>query len=306
VTIGRPIDNSQVYILDRCLNPVPVGTYGDLYIGGEGLARGYLNNAGLTAENFLPSPFSARPGARLYKTGDRARYLPDGNIDFLGRVDNQVKIRGFRIELGEVEAALSRHPRVHETVVVAREDTREEPRASENQESKIGNLKSEQRLVAYVVPIQDRIELGELRAFLKAKLPDYMIPTAFVFLDSLPLAPNGKIDRRALPDPEPGRPGLDSDFVPPRTPAEELLANIWANVLKVGPVGVHDNFFALGGHSLLATRVISRLRDAFGVDLPLRVLFERPTIEELALSVEEILIQELESPSDDGAVHRSR
>jgi acyl-CoA synthetase (AMP-forming)/AMP-acid ligase II/acyl carrier protein len=271
VPIGRPIANTQVYILDRRSNPVPLGVPGELHIGGEGLARGYLNRPELTAESFIPDPFFDEPGSRLYKSGDLARYLPDGNIEFLGRNDHQVKIRGFRIELGEIEAALAEHPTVRENVVVARE---EEP--------------GDKRLVAYLVPQprQSTPTVRELRGHLKQKLPEYMVPTDFVVLDALPQTPNGKVDRRALPMPERSVVTLDSAYVAPRTPAEEALAEIWAEVLRAKQVGAHSDFFELGGHSLLATRIVSRVREVFQVELPLRALFEEPTVAGLAERVE--------------------
>jgi acyl-CoA synthetase (AMP-forming)/AMP-acid ligase II/acyl carrier protein len=269
--IGRPIDNSQVYIVDRSFNSVPVGVPGELCIAGDGLARGYLNHSDLTAEKFVPNPFGDMPGQRLYRTGDLARYLFDGNIEFLGRMDHQVKVRGYRIDLGEIETALRRHPRVSETVVAAEDE-----------------VSDDKRLVAYVVT--DRpVDISELRNFLKLTLPDSMIPSAFVFLDSLPLTPSGKIDRRGLPKPDRRRPEFESAFVAPSTPTEELLARIWTDVLKLDRVGVDDNFFDLGGHSLLATQVVSRLRDAFRVELPLRSLFERPTVAGLAERIDTLL-----------------
>ena len=287
VTIGHPIYNSQSFILDGYLKPVPVGVPGQLYIGGDGLARGYLNSTELTAEKFVPHPFTDEPGSRLYKTGDRARYLPDGSIEFLGRIDHQVKIRGFRIELGEIETVLKNHPAVGEAVVVVRQDSSEE-----------------KRLVGYVIT-NSAVEVSALRRFLKERLPDYMVPSAFVFLDCLPLTPTGKIDRRALPAPDQSRPDLASDFVAPCTPTEELVARTWADILKLERVSIHDNFFELGGHSLLATQVISRLRDAFRFDLPLRLLFEHPTIVGLAERIETLLwagesniLDDLESLSD--------
>ncbi|HEV2920390.1 MAG TPA: condensation domain-containing protein, partial [Actinomycetota bacterium] len=270
VPIGRPIANTSVYLLDRYLQPVPVGVAGELYIGGVGLARGYLGRPGLTAERFVPNPFGV-PGSRLYRSGDLGRYLADGNIEFLGRLDDQVKIRGFRIELGEVEAALSQHPEVRETVVVAREDS-----------------PGERRLVAYVVGSGVEVDVDlvpRLRTFLRERLPDYMVPAAFVALDALPLTTNGKVDRKALPVPE-GRPDTGVAYVAPRTPTEEVLAAIWSQVLGVDEVGVEDNFFDLGGHSLLATQVVSRVRSSFGVDVALRRFFEYPSIEELARAVE--------------------
>ena len=275
VPIGRPIANTQVYLLDDQLQPVPIGVPGELYIGGDGLARGYLNRPDLTALAFIPNPFSDKPGARLYKTGDLARYLADGNIEFLGRVDNQVKIRGFRIELGEIEAALLQHPDVREAVVIVRED-----------------IPGDKRLVAYVVPKVEAVQeaalptVGELRSFLLAKLPDYMVPGAFVFLEAMPLTPNGKIDRRALPAPDTSHRELEDKFVAPNTPTEEILAAIWAEVLGLQLVSINDNFFELGGHSLLATQIISRIREAFSIELPLRHLFEAPTIASLSHSIE--------------------
>jgi acyl carrier protein len=292
VPIGRPFANTQLYILDPHLQPVPIGVTGELYVGGAGLARGYCNLPELSAEKFIPNPFSNELGARLYKTGDLARYLPDGNIEFLGRIDYQVKVRGFRIELGEIEAVLSQHPAVREAVVLVWED---EP----------GN----KRLVGYVVPNQKQSGAGArarecteqesmeegrfqfpcaplLRSFLQEKLPDYMVPSAFVQLEALPLTPNGKVDRRVLPAPEQVDTELAGTSVTPRTPSEEILAGIWAQVLGLEQVGIHDNFFELGGHSLLATQVISRLRKTFQIELPLRCLFESPTVAGLAQSLE--------------------
>jgi amino acid adenylation domain-containing protein len=287
IPIGPPIANTEIYILDSRLSAVPIGVRGGLYVGGDGLARGYLNQSALTAEKFLPNPFSKELGARLYQTGDLARYLPDGNIEFLGRIDHQVKIRGYRIELGEIEAVLSHHPAVREAVVLARDDAPEENDEVQNQKSKtrsepsrsIENLKSDKRLVAYVVPRQEgSLTVNELRSFLKEKLPEYMAPSAFVFLEGLPLTPNGKIDRRGLPAPPELRPETGEVYVAPRTPVEEMTSGIWAEVLKLEKVGIHDNFFDLGGHSLLATQIVSRLREALRVDLSLRALFERPTV----------------------------
>ncbi len=272
VPIGTPIGNVTTYVLNRHLQPVPIGVPGELHIGGLGLARGYLSRPETTAEKFIPNPFSNEPSARLYKTGDLVRYLSDGSIEFLGRIDNQVKIRGFRIELGEIEAAIAQHRSVRETVVVARED-----------------VPDRKYLAAYIVPNHsDALASSDLRSFLKEKLPDYMIPGAFVMLDTLPLTPNGKVDRRALPAPKLHL-ELEASFVAPCTPIEEMLACIWANILLIDPVGIHDNFFELGGHSLLATQVISRVRDTLTVELPLRSLFEAPTIAELAERVEKSL-----------------
>jgi amino acid adenylation domain-containing protein len=263
-TIGRPIANTQVYVLDNHLRPVPIGVFGELYIGGEGLARGYCNNPELTAEGFPPHPFSSGPGERVYRTGDLARYLDDGNIEFLGRIDHQVKVRGFRIELGEIEAVLCGHPQISGAVVVVREDA-----------------PGDKRLVGYVAN-REPVPIGDLRSFLNRKLPDYMIPSVFVFLDSLPLTSSGKVDRKALPAPDQSRPELEESFVAPFTPLEEALARIWAGVLGLERVGIHDNFFDLGGHSLLATQMMARVRGAFQVDVPLRALFEKPTVGELA------------------------
>jgi amino acid adenylation domain-containing protein len=270
VSIGRPIPNARIYILDDMLRLVPIGVAGNLYIGGEGLARGYLNRPDLTAERFIPDPFSAEPGARLYKTGDLARHLPDGRSEFLGRTDDQVKIRGFRIELGEIEVALREHPAVRESIVVVDEDT-----------------PGDKRLLAYVVAERELSPTGNaLSSFLKTKLPEYMVPAAFVPLEALPLMPNGKVDRQALPVAGRTRPELEKGFVAPRTPVEELLSDIWAQVLGIERVGVHDNFFELGGHSLLATQAVSRMREAFTMEIPLRRLFEVPTVAGLAESIE--------------------
>ncbi|MEG4490497.1 amino acid adenylation domain-containing protein [Microcoleus sp. D3_18_C4] len=287
VSIGRPIANTQIFILDRYLMPVPVGVFGELHIGGAGLSRGYLNRPELTAEKFIPNPFAEdgihasfilHPSSfilseRLYKTGDLARYLPDGNIEFMGRSDHQVKIRGFRIELGEIEAVLSQYPAVREAIALVREDN-----------------PGDKRLVAYIVanselraghgdttPTHSEF-INHLRVFLKQKLPQYMIPSAFVLLEAMPLTPNGKIDRRSLKAPDTNTAEFESNFADPRTPDEQLIAEIWAEVLGLERVGIHDNFFELGGHSLLATQAISRLREAFQVEVPLRSLFESPTV----------------------------
>jgi amino acid adenylation domain-containing protein len=266
VPIGRPIFNTQIYLLDRHMRPVPPGALGELHIGGAGLARGYFDRAALTAEKFIPDPFSAEPGARLYKTGDLARHLHDGAVEFAGRIDHQVKVRGQRIELSEVGHALSLHPSVRESVVVVREDAC-----------------AEKRLVGYVVPHEGETpNASELRSFLRERLLEYMVPSAFVVLDRLPLTINGKLDAAALPAPDQSRPELDGGFVAPRTESEEVLAAAWAKVLRLERVGVRDNFFDLGGHSLLATQLISAVRDLFRVELPLRSLFESPTIEGMA------------------------
>ncbi|MDQ3805506.1 MAG: amino acid adenylation domain-containing protein, partial [Acidobacteriota bacterium] len=244
-TIGRPIANTQVYLLDAHLRPAPAGVVGEVYLGGEGLARGYLRRPGLTAEKFIPDPFGGRPGTRLYRTGDLARYLPDGELEYLGRGDHQVKIRGFRIELGEIESVLSRHEGVREAVVVAREDH-----------------PGDKRLVAYLTAAGEAVPaVGELRRHILQYLPEYMVPPVFVALDELPLTANGKVNRRALPAPDRLRPELEETFAPPRTPVEEIVADIWGEVLGTERVGVHDNFFALGGHSLLATQVVLRVSE---------------------------------------------
>ena len=264
--IGRPIANAEIYVLDSEMQPAPAGVAGEVYIGGDGLARGYLKHPALTADKFVPHPFAARPGARLYRTGDLARHLPDGNLKFLGRRDNQVKVRGFRIELGEVEAVISRHPSVRDAVVVAREDA-----------------PGEKRLVAYVVaePGGAAPAAGELRRFVLERLPDYMAPSAFVPLDVLPHLPNGKIDRRALPAPQTGLAQLGGDYVPPRTPSEKTLAEIWARTLRLDAVGVNDNFMELGGDSILSFQVVARANRA-GLNLNLKEFYDHPTVAEQA------------------------
>ncbi|HEY9741578.1 MAG TPA: amino acid adenylation domain-containing protein [Coleofasciculaceae cyanobacterium] len=296
IPIGRPIANTQIYLLDGQLQPVPIGIPGELYIGGDGLARGYLNRPELTALAFIPNPFIQEIGngkqeikgensslpssSNLYKTGDLARYQADGNIEFLGRFDDQVKIRGFRIELGEIEAVLNQHPFVIEAVVIVQED-----------------IPGDKHLVAYIVPNQEQASTAGpqgfaplLRQFMKEKLPGYMVPSTYVGLDSLPLTPNGKVDRRILPVVDTLSLDTKEDYVAPRTTVEEELAGIWAKVLgkqQVG-IGIHDNFFELGGHSLLATQLTSRIRDAFQVELPVRILFEAPTVATLARHIEAI------------------
>ena len=272
---GRPLANNTNHALDAALSPCPIGVPGDLYIGGDGVSLGYVGRPDLTAAAFLPDPFAARegrPGMRLYRTGDRGRYGADGNLEFLGRLDDQVKLRGFRIELGEIEVALSRHPGVREAVVLARE-----------------HEAGDTRLVAYVVPsagaAPESLSAVELRDGLRRSLPEYMLPSAFVLLDSLPVTTNGKLDRQALPAPEWGG---AAEFAAAHTPVEEALAAIWSQVLGVPRVGREDSFFALGGHSLLATQMVSRVRVAFGVEMPLRALFERPRLADLAAAVEEL------------------
>ncbi|MDF5719565.1 MAG: amino acid adenylation domain-containing protein [Rhizonema sp. PD37] len=275
--IGRPIANTQIYILDKYLQPVPVGVLGELHIGGVCLAQGYLNRSELTQQKFISNLFDETGESRLYKTGDLARYLANGNIEYLGRIDNQVKIRGFRIELGEIEAILSQHRDVQTCCVIAREDT-----------------PGDKRACAYVVSHQNcSLTISSLRQFLKAKLPEYMIPSAIVILESMPLTPSGKVDRRSLPAPYLHNEITDK-YVAPRKPIEELLAQIWAQVLKLEFVGIHDNFFDIGGHSLLATQLASRIRNIFKVELPLRELFASPTVAELARSLEQLQQQNLE------------
>jgi amino acid adenylation domain-containing protein len=282
-TIGRPIDNTQIYILDEQLQQVPVGIAGELYIGGVGLALGYLNRPELTRAKFIPHPFSDDPNARLYKTGDLACYLPDGQISFIGRADNQIKIRGYRIEPNEVMAALDRHPAIQNSVVVAREDT-----------------PVEKRLVAYVVLTPGgEITAGDLRDALAEFLPDYMLPTIFVPLKELPVNPNGKIDRMVLPVPNATNILRDTFTALPTTPAEERVAEIVASLLGVEQVGIDDNFFMLGGHSLLGTQVIMRIVEAFGVEMPLRTIFNAPTVRLLSAEIEQRIVARLEAMSDE-------
>ncbi|TWH51491.1 non-ribosomal peptide synthetase, partial [Dulcicalothrix desertica] len=272
IPIGRPIGNIQTYILDKYLQPVPIGVPGEIYIGGDGLARGYLNQPELTADKFIPNPFDNSKSKRLYRTGDLARYLSDGNIEYLGRIDNQVKVRGYRIELGEIESVLQTHPQVQQVVVIAREDVP-------------GNKK----LVAYVVAQENSLTSNQLRELTQKKLPEYMLPSSFVILDTLPLTPNGKVDRKALPAPG-GEWEREGEYIAPRTASEEIIANIFTNVFGVEKVSVYDNFFKLGGHSLLATQLISRIRQAFEVELPLRAVFESPTVAQLGQTLEQLRI----------------
>ncbi|HVG10832.1 MAG TPA: non-ribosomal peptide synthase/polyketide synthase, partial [Thermoanaerobaculia bacterium] len=259
-SIGRPVAGTRALVLDHWLRPAPAGVPGELFLGGAGLARGYLHRPDVTAERFVPDPWSAEPGARLYRTGDLVRYRADGNLDFLGRIDNQVKVRGFRIELGEIEAALESHPAVESAAVLALEG----------------------RLVAFIVPPA----ASDLRSHLQARLPEFMIPSAWVPLAVLPLTPNGKVDRRALAQLGVPRADPAEASVAPRTPTEAQLARLWAEILKLDRVGVEDDFFELGGHSLLATRVVSRVREVFGVELPVRALFESPRVAALAARIE--------------------
>ena len=290
VPIGQPIANTRVYILDSHLKLMPTGVAGELYIGGAGLSVGYLNQPMETAARFVPSPFSDEPGARLYRTGDLTRYLPNGDIEFLGRIDHQVKVRGFRVELAEIEAVLLTHSHVRQAVVIA---------DSASADSR--------RLLGYVVASGSKaLSVDELRSFLGQHLPDYMIPSTFIFLKTMPLTSNGKIDRASLPAPDEARPDLQRLFVAPRSPVERELSVIWAEFLKLDEVGVEDNFFELGGHSLLATQVVSRMRKVFNCEIRLRSLFESPTIAQLAEQIgdstdseRERLLAEIEELSDE-------
>lgn len=266
VAIGRPIANTQLYILDSNLQPVPAGVKGDLYIGGAGVARGYFNRPELTQKKFIPDPFSGQSGARLYKSGDLARYRQDGTLEYLGRVDDQVKVRGYRIELGEIEAALAAHPKVQSCTILALEETP-------------GN----KQLVAYAVPqVNQSLVADDLKEFLKQSLPEYMVPAQFVFLDSFPLTQNGKIDRKALPAPSHANVSAAHEFVAPRNETERKVAAMWVELLKVEKIGIHDDFFDLGGHSLMAIKALSRIREEFDVDLPLATLLQAPTVAQLA------------------------
>jgi aspartate racemase len=276
VPIGRPIANTEAYLLDQHLNLVPVGVPGELYIGGDGLARGYLNRPELTAERFIAHPFCAETGARIYKTGDLARYSSDGNLEYLGRIDNQVKLRGFRIELGEIEAVINQHAGVQDTTVIVREDT-----------------PGDKRLVAYVIQARHGASgIGDLRNYLEQKLPEYMVPSAFVALDSFPLTPSGKVDRRALPPPD-FNSSESGCFVAPRDDIERQLATLWEKLLTVRPVGIHDNFFELGGNSLLALRLMSQIEKNFARNLPIATLYQAPTVEQLA----KLIVQNVTSSS---------
>ena len=283
VPIGRPLWNVAVYVLGRDLEPVPVGSTGELYVGGAGLARGYRDRPDLTAERFVPRPYGGEPGARLYRTGDLARHLEDGTLEYLGRMDQQVKVRGYRIEPGEIESALLGHPEVREAVVVVREDR-----------------KGDRRLVAYVVPRSaEAINPAEIRRFLSERLPQPMVPSASVLLEALPRTPSGKLDRAALPAVDGSARQVEEEFVAPSGAVEEAVAEIWAGVLGLEKVGAHDSFFELGGHSLLAVQIIARVRDRFEVEIPLRALFDEPTVEGMALAVAELLLERIELLSED-------
>lgn len=271
--IGRPIANTSLYILDSHYQPVPTGVPGELYIGGDGLAAGYLNRPELTAEKFVPHIFDDTPGARLYRTGDLARYLPDGNVEFIGRIDHQVKIRGFRIELGEIETVLAQHPAIREVVVIVREDR-----------------PGDKRLAAYIIPEDEQISRStssenEFRSFVRKHLPEYMVPSHYTILNKLPLTPNGKINRRALPKPDQTRREGESDFVPPRNAVEERLAEMWVELLALESVGVYDDFFDLGGHSLLVPKLSSEIFKVFEIELSLKSLFATPILADLALLI---------------------
>ncbi|MFP5263127.1 MAG: amino acid adenylation domain-containing protein [Blastocatellia bacterium] len=265
VPIGRPIPNTRIYVLDAGMQPVPKGVVGELYIGGEGITRGYLEQPALTAERFVPDLFADRSGARLYKTGDLARYLLDGNIEFLGRSDNQVKVRGFRVELGEIEASLNQHPAVREALVIAD-----------------GSGTEEKRLAAYLVPSQSAPSVEELSRFLSRKLPAYMVPSMFIMLEAMPISPNGKLDRKSLPDLSNYRPELCVNYAPPQTEVERAIASVWQAVLRIDKVGLHDNFFDLGGHSLLIVQAHSRLREQYKWNISILDMFKHPTVSSLA------------------------
>lgn len=281
-TIGRPIDNVHIHILNEHMQPVPAGEAGEIYIGGAGVARGYRNRPDLTAERFVPDRFSSDADARLYKTGDLARYLPDGQIAFLGRIDEQIKIRGFRIEPAEIVKVLDEHPAVQSSIVVAREVS-----------------PGDKRLVAYFVPASKAQPTHtEMRNFLAASLPEYLVPATFVRLDALPLNRSGKVDRSALPAPNAENTLRDNLFVAPRNPVEERLAGMLAPLLGLDKVSMEDNFFLLGGHSLLGTQLIARVRDAFGIELTLRSLFDAPTVSRLAIQIEALLVAKLEAMSE--------
>lgn len=283
--VGRPLSNTVIRLLDGQGNLVPVGIDGEFCIGGASVARGYLNRLELTAQKFVPDAFSRDAGARLYRTGDLGRYLPDGTITFTGRIDEQVKMRGFRIELGEIEAALQEHEGIRECIAVAREDT-----------------SGDKRLIAYLVaatPEGSTLNTSELRSFLKERVPEYLLPSAFVFLEQLPLTPNGKVDKKALPAPDIERPELENVFVAPESPTEQRLALIWTELLGINRAGLYDNYFELGGDSLLATQLASQIRKIFEVELPLADLFQHPILAELSAIIEEAIMTQMEAMSDE-------
>jgi acyl-coenzyme A synthetase/AMP-(fatty) acid ligase len=284
--IGVPIPDLSLYLLDEHLNPVPPGVPAEICVGGAGVARGYLNRPELTRERFLEDPFSREPGAKLYRSGDLARRTWSGELEYLGRIDQQVKIRGFRVELGEIESALNRHSGIRESVVLAQE--------TEN---------ADKRLVAYFVPVQAVPETAELREHLRRFLPEYMVPSVFMGLAALPLTANGKVDRRALPAPALQLPSGGAHSVPPRNPAERLIADIWCKVLEREAVGVEENFFHLGGHSLLGTQVISRISAALHLELSVGLIFESPTVAALAESIAKL---QRENPAPASSIPRRR
>ncbi|HYI11616.1 MAG TPA: amino acid adenylation domain-containing protein [Thermoanaerobaculia bacterium] len=281
ITIGRPIQNMRMYIADANMQLCPDGVPGELFIGGIGLGHAYVNRPAMTADRFIADPFSGEPGARLYRSGDIARWRRDGRLEILGRADNQIKLRGFRIELGEIEGTLREHAGVRHGVVICREDR-----------------PGDKRLVAYVVPETAEVGVADLRGHLKAALPEYMVPSAFVLMEKLPISPNGKVDRKALPAPELSDMNVETS-APPRTTEEQELAAIWSEILGIGQIGIHDDFFALGGHSLLATQLIARVSREFGIDIPLRRLFEAPTIAAFARVIEADLLARVDSLSDE-------
>jgi amino acid adenylation domain-containing protein len=280
--IGIPIHNTEIHILDAQMHPVPAGQLGEIYIGGAGLAKGYLNDAALTEERFVANPFTSLSGARLYRTGDLGCFLPDGQIAFHGRVDDQVKIRGYRIELNEVVSALKKHPAIRETAIVAGD-----------------NNAGEKQLIAYIVPRNSSPSISELRDFLAKELPDHMLPAIFVALDAIPVKSSGKVDRSALPAPNDENILREEIFLSPRTATEERVAAIVASLLGLQQVGVNDNFFYLGGNSLFGTQVIARLRDAFDVEVPLLRLFDHPTVADLAAEIERLIMVRLDAMSED-------
>ena len=283
IPIGRPIKNTRIYVLDAYLQPVPVGVAGELYIAGEGVARGYLQRPEVTAERFLPDPFSREPGRRMYRSGDMARYRADGVLEYLGRADHQVKLRGFRIELGEIEACLEEHLLIEQAVVLARED---QP--------------GEKKLVAYIQTATEQTHLSwtDLHMFLGERLPAYMIPASFVRVLTFPLTANGKVDRQALPPPEHDQLTDSGDRTPPQTEVEQMLARIWTELLGIEGIGREDDFFALGGHSLLGTQLVTRIRRTFQVDFPLATLFEIPKLMDQALFIEDLILSEIEQLSE--------
>jgi hypothetical protein len=282
--IGRPIDGAEIYIVDESLNPVPRGEIGELCIGGAGVGRGYVNSPELTANKFVPDPFMNKTGARLYRTGDRARWLPDGQIEYIGRADNLIKIQGYRIEPNEVIGVLDRHPAILASAVVARQNGSENP-----------------RLVAYLVLDRAQVcpTVTELRELLRSHLPAYMMPAIFVVIPDLPMNSNGKLDREALPAPVAANILPDENYLAPRTVLEEKVSVLVANLLGIARVGVNDNLFLIGGHSLFGTQLIARMRDNFGVELPLRSVFESPTPALLAQEIERLMATRIGAMSED-------